>query len=203
MSLIVGLTGGIATGKSTVSRMLSQRKFPVIDADVISREVVKPGKPAYKKIIDAFGEKIVLNNGEIDRKKLGNIIFSDKNMREKLNGIVHPAVRKKMLSERDRLVEAKEPLIILDIPLLFESKLTHLVEKVIVVYVPENTQLNRLRERDNIPFQEAMNRINAQQSIEEKALLADEVIDNSMTLEKTEIQLDKLLQKWNIPKHNF
>lgn len=202
MSLIVGLTGGIATGKSTVSRMLSQRNFPVIDADIISREVVKPGKSAYKEIIEVFGEKILLSNGEIDRKTLGNIIFSDKNMRRRLNEIVHPAVRKKMLSERDKLVEAGEPLIILDIPLLFESKLTHLVEKVIVVYISEDTQLNRLRERDNISFQEAMSRINAQQSIEEKALLADEVIDNSMTLEKTEIQLDKLLQKWNIPKNN-
>lgn len=199
MSLIVGLTGGIATGKSTVSRMLKQRNFPVIDADLISREVVKPGKPAYRKIVSSFGEEVLLSNEEIDRKKLGNIIFSDPAKREELNEIVHPAVRKEMLLKRDELIKEKEKLIVLDIPLLFESKLTHMVEKVIVVYTTEVMQLNRLRNRDNISCEDAVNRINSQLSIEKKAEMADEVIDNNGTVKETENQLNDLLRRWDIP----
>lgn len=196
MALVIGLTGGIATGKSTVSRMLKDRDVPVVDADVIAREVVQPGEPAYRKIVDLFGKEILLESGEIDRKKLGKVIFAEEEKRKQLNQIVHPAVREQMLATRDQLIAAGKDLVVLDIPLLFESKLVHFVEKVVVVYVKEEIQLKRLMDRDNSTSEEAMSRINAQLSIEEKARLADKVIDNSGTREETERQLNDLLEQW-------
>lgn len=202
MSLVIGLTGSIGTGKSTVSQMLKEHNIPVIDADVIAREVVKPGEPAYNQIVDAFGEEILLPGGEIDRKKLGEIVFGEEKKRKQLNGIVHPAVRERMLADRDRLADQKENVIVLDIPLLYESGLTHFVEKVIVVYVTEETQLKRLRERDGTSKEEALRRINSQLSIEEKSRMADKIIDNNGTLQETKQQVEQLLSCWDTPEND-
>lgn len=198
MSLVVGLTGGIASGKSMVSNLLKERNIPVVDADLIARKVVEPGTPAYQKIIEVFGNDILHDDGTINRKKLGSIIFAQEEKRKQLNQIVHPAVRERMLSERDAWIAAEEEMIVLDIPLLFESRLTSFVEKVIVVYVTEETQLKRLMERDKSSREEALNRIHSQLSIEEKATMADAVIDNNGTVQETERQLDRLLKKWKI-----
>src|SRR5699024_5391570 len=173
MTRVLGLTGSIASGKSTVSLMFDDFNIPVIDADKISREVVIPGEKAYGQIIDTFGETILREDKTIDRKKLGAIVFEDGDKRKTLNGIVHPAVREKMLERRDAYAASGEKCVVLDIPLLFESKLTHFVDKTIVVYVDEHVQLERLMERDGYSEKEAYQRINAQMPMKEKAELAD------------------------------
>ncbi|BAC14117.1 dephospho-CoA kinase (dephosphocoenzyme A kinase) [Oceanobacillus iheyensis HTE831] len=198
MTLVIGLTGGIASGKSTVSSMLLEKNFPVIDADLIAREVVEPGEKAYDQILEAFGKEIIQNDQKIDRPKLGSIIFTDEDKRKQLNAIVHPAVRNRMLTKRDDYINNDVPCVILDIPLLFESNLGYLVDKTLVVYVDEDIQLTRLMKRNEYSEKEALDRIKAQMSLKEKADLADIVIDNNQSVEETKLQLDNVLQKWNI-----
>ncbi|TXK89951.1 dephospho-CoA kinase, partial [Parageobacillus sp. SY1] len=134
MTLTIGLTGGIASGKSTVTEMIRGLGIPVIDADQVARDVVKVGEEAYEQIIKTFGQDILQENGEIDRAKLGAIVFYNEQERKKLNAIVHPAVRRRMLAEKEAYVQKGAKTIVLDIPLLFESELTHLIDKIIVVY---------------------------------------------------------------------
>lgn len=198
MALIIGLTGGIASGKSTVSSMFSSFNIPVVDADKISREVVEPGEDAYNEIRRIFGENILKEDQTLDRKQLGAIIFADEEKRKQLNAIVHPAVRKEMLQQRDTYVDQGEQCVILDIPLLFEGNLTRFVDKVIVVSVDEDVQLNRLMARDQSTKEEAELRIRSQMPIVEKAKLADAVIDNNGTFENSHRQLENILKKWKI-----
>ncbi|MGP4075734.1 dephospho-CoA kinase [Halobacillus sp. K22] len=198
MTVVIGLTGSIASGKSTVSQMFSEFNIPVVDADQLSREVVEPGEPAYNKIVEAFGFQILQDDRTIDRKRLGKIIFSDEEKRQQLNSIVHPQVRQEMLERRDSYKENKYPAVVLDIPLLFESKLTSYVDQVVVVYVDEKTQLKRLMERDQSEREEAEERIQAQISIAEKAKMADAVIDNNGTVDESFQQLKDILHQWNI-----
>ncbi|MCM3002767.1 dephospho-CoA kinase [Priestia koreensis] len=193
MALVIGLTGGIASGKSTVSNMLKEMNIPVIDADVIAREVVEPGEKAYEQIVEAFGEEILAADKTLNRVKLGSMIFADEQKRTTLNGIVHPAVRQSMLSQKETLIEANEPIIVLDIPLLFESNLTHLVDKVLLVYVDESVQLERLIKRNDLSEQEATNRIASQMKLIEKVPLADAVINNNGSVEETKQQLLSVL----------
>ncbi|MCG3420142.1 dephospho-CoA kinase [Oceanobacillus jordanicus] len=196
MTLKIGLTGSIASGKSTVSLMFHDLNVPVIDADKISREVVNPHEDAYIKIVDTFGNSILQEDKTIDRAKLGEIIFNDHVMREKLNNIVHPAVRERMLAKRDAYVKAGVPTVVLDIPLLFESNLTHLVDKTLVISVRESVQLTRLMTRNGYNEQEARQRIQSQIPITEKVKMADAVIDNNGTKQETYEQLEQLLQQW-------
>ncbi|WP_164668403.1 dephospho-CoA kinase [Virgibacillus doumboii] len=198
MALIIGLTGSIASGKSTVSLMFDDFDIPVVDADKIAREVVMPGEKAYEQIVNTFGREILFDDKTIDRKRLGAIIFADETKREELNGIVHPAVREKMLEKRDAYANSGAKCVVLDIPLLFESKLTHFVDKTIVVYVDEKVQLQRLMDRDGFTEEEAYQRINAQISVKEKAELADAVIDNNGSKNDSYRQLETLLSKWNV-----
>lgn len=203
MALIIGLTGSIASGKSTISAMFAKLQIPVVDADKISREVVDPGKEAYEMIVQEFGEEILQADKMIDRKKLGSIVFTDEVKRKQLNQIVHPAVRIEMLRQRNDFIAAGEKCVVLDIPLLFESKLTHFVDKTLVVSVDEKTQLSRLMTRDDSSESEAKQRIQSQIPINEKAALADAVIDNSGTKQTSYEQLEKILTKWNVlPIHN-
>ncbi|WP_152654831.1 dephospho-CoA kinase [Oceanobacillus sp. CFH 90083] len=198
MSLVIGLTGGIASGKSTVAKMFTELNIPVIDADVIAREVVEPGEASYKQIVEVFGEDILGPDGSINRPKLGSIIFANEEKREQLNQIVHPAVRQRMLKKKADYIEQGEKCIVLDIPLLFESRLTALADQTLVVFADEKTQLKRLMERNQLSEQEAMNRITSQMPLIEKAKLADELIDNSHSIEKSKEQLFALLKKWEI-----
>jgi dephospho-CoA kinase len=131
---VVGLTGGIASGKSTVSNLFKSKDVPLVDADVLAREVVAPGTPALRKIVAEFGEEILLPDGSLDRKKLGSVIFNDEKKRRKLNAIVHPAVRKGMLMAVVRHWLKGERLCIMDVPLLIESKLYPYVAQTMVVY---------------------------------------------------------------------
>jgi len=198
MTCVIGLTGSIASGKSTVSLMFDDFGIPVIDADKLSREAVKPGQPALRQIVEGFGEEILLEDGTLDRKKLGRIVFRDAEKRQLLNSIVHPEVRRLMLTQRDAYIAQQEKAVVLDIPLLFESKLEHFVEKIIVVYVDPQTQLYRLMERDGYPEQEAKRRIAVQMPVKEKAALADAVIDNNGAKHATFEQLQQILDDWDI-----
>ncbi|HLR74527.1 MAG TPA: dephospho-CoA kinase [Virgibacillus sp.] len=198
MTLIIGLTGGIASGKSTVSSMFNDFNIPVIDADQIARDVVRPGEEAYEKIIAQFGSNIVRPDRTLDRKKLGSIVFADNKRRQQLNNIVHPAIRQKMLQQRDEYVRDGKSSVVLDIPLLFESKLMHYVDKIIVVYVDENIQLKRLIDRDKLTDQEAKQRINSQLPLKEKVEQADATIDNNGTIKQTAAQLKEILTSWSV-----
>lgn len=196
MTLIIGLTGSIASGKSTVSLMFDDLNIPVIDADKISREVVYPGEKAYEKVVHAFGENILRDDKTLDREKLGSIIFADEEKRKQLNSIVHPAVREKMIEQRDAYVKAGETLVVLDIPLLFESKLTHFVDKIVVVYVDKEVQLHRLMKRNGYTEEEANQRINSQITVKEKAEKTNAIINNNGTKYDSYQQLEQLVKEW-------
>lgn len=196
--MIIGLTGGISSGKSTVAKMFAELGIPVVDADRIAREVVEPGEEAYEKIVVHFGADILNEDRTINRKKLGAIIFNNEEERKVLNSIVHPAVRKKMLEQKERYLQEGYEHVVLDIPLLFENKLTHFVDKTLLVYVDEDVQLARLMARDKLTKEEAQSRIKAQMPLIEKKKLSDEVIDNNESLEKTEQQLRDILKKWKV-----
>lgn len=198
MPLVVGLTGSIATGKSTISKMFSEADVPVIDADAIAREVVEPGEVAYEKIVQHFGEEVISEGGTLNRKRLGSIVFNDESERKALNEIIHPEIRKEMLSRRDQYIREEQPLIIMDIPLLFESGLFDYVDQVLVVYIPEKLQVERLMKRDKSSKEDAQARIDAQISIEEKKDKADAVIDNSGTIEESRRQLMEILRNWGV-----
>ena len=196
MKKIIGLTGGIASGKSTVSNWLISQGYPVVDADIAARKVVEPGMPALRKITEAFGNDMLLKDGTLDRKKLGSVIFADEEKRHTLNAIVHPAVREWMEQETDRAFENGASIVIMDIPLLFESKLTHMVEETILVYVSEETQLKRLMERDGYSESDALARIQAQMPIDDKRKLADYVVDNNGMISETIEQVKEIMNQF-------
>ncbi|HDR7736441.1 dephospho-CoA kinase [Bacillus cereus] len=198
MTVVIGLTGGIASGKSTVSEMFRELSIPVIDADVIAREVVEQGKPAYNKIVEVFGAEVLQQDGELDRPRLGSIVFYNEEKRLQLNKIVHPAVREEMNRQKEMYIKEDMQAVVLDIPLLFESKLTSLVDRVLVVAVKPHTQLERLMKRNNFSEEEATARIQSQMPLEEKVKNADEVINNDGTIMGTKTQLQVILKKWNI-----
>ncbi|MCS0790518.1 dephospho-CoA kinase [Cytobacillus firmus] len=197
MSLTVGLTGGIASGKSTVSSLLIEKGYTVIDADIEARLAVEKGEEAYQEIVRHFGERVLLKDGSIDRAELGSIIFHDEKERKALNSIVHPAVRKRMTAKKEQAISRNEQMIILDIPLLFESKLQYMCDRTLLVYADEGIQLQRLMQRNQLSEKEAMARIHSQIPLREKKALADAVIDNNGRIEETEKQLWDILRKWN------
>jgi dephospho-CoA kinase len=201
MSLIVGLTGGIASGKSTVSNMLKGRQITVIDADIEARLAVKRGEPAFTQIVKEFGSDLIMQNGEIDRQKLGSIIFHDDQKRQLLNQIVHPEVRKRMTRKKEEAIANGEKIVILDIPLLFESKLMFMVDKIILVYVDQSTQLQRLIDRNNLTFEDADARVKSQMPLSDKIGMADELINNNGTIAETKAQLDNILLNWGLKEY--
>lgn len=188
----IGLTGGIATGKSTVSRMLVERGARLIDADLIAREVMEPGHPVLASVVNHFGQDILLPDGTLNRKKLGERIFVHPEERELLNSMTHPAIRTEIVS-RLRRFEAEEPqrLVVADVPLLYESGQADIYERIMVVYVSQDLQLRRLMERDGLSAQAAQHRLSSQMDIEEKRERADIVIDNSRGLDYTKSQVDE------------
>ncbi|KQL55406.1 dephospho-CoA kinase [Heyndrickxia shackletonii] len=198
MARIIGLTGGIASGKSTISNMLREKGFTIIDADIAAREVVNIGEEAYLAIVKEFGEEILQEDLTINRGKLGAIVFNQEEKRLLLNSIVHPAVRKYMNAKKEEALLSGKNTVILDIPLLFESKLTYMVEKTILVYVDEQIQLKRLMERNHFSEAEAKARISAQMPLKDKIPLADAVIDNNGNITETEKQLNRLINSWEM-----
>ncbi len=198
MAVVVGLTGGIASGKSTVSQMMRELGLPVIDADIAARAVVEPGHKTYEKVLEHFGPGILNEDKTINREALGSIVFHDENERAVLNSIVHPAVRKYMLIEKDAYIKEGHKAVVMDIPLLFESSLEKMVDRILLVYTDTDIQLKRLIDRNNLPEKEAKARIGSQMPLSQKVELADAVIDNNGTIEETKIQLHRILETWDV-----
>lgn len=194
--MIIGLTGSIASGKSTVANMLSEMGFPIIDADLVARIVVEKGTATLETIKEVFGTQVIHEDGTLNREELGALIFSDPSKRKQLNDIMHPAIREEMLVQRQQLVQQGNPVIIMDIPLLFESRLQSFVDKILVVTVTEQKQLERLMARNGFTHEEARLRIQSQLPLSVKEEGADAVIYNNETIEETKQQLLKILANW-------
>ncbi|KAH9945779.1 CoaE-domain-containing protein [Epithele typhae] len=192
---VVGLTGGIATGKSTVSALLHAHGIPIVDADVLARRVVAPGTPALAAIAAHFGRGVLQPDGALDRAALGRVVFADEAKRRVLNRITHPAVRRAMVWEVLRCWVRGERVCVLDVPLLVEGGLWKWVAKVVVVYCSPEIQLQRLMKRDGSAREDATARLNAQLPIAEKVQYADVVIDNSGTPKELEQQVEQLVQR--------
>lgn len=189
----MGLTGSIATGKSTVSEMFRRKGAEIIDADHIAREVVEPGTEGLARIVREFGHGMLDEEGKLNRERLGARIFQNPAEREKLNRLLHPLIVDCMRAKTEKIKKEKDPdLLIWDVPLLIEGNLTQWVEAVILVYTPKEIQLERLMKRNALSREEAEKRILAQMDIEEKKKHADYVIDNRGTLSETERQVDQL-----------
>lgn len=195
--MIIGLTGSIATGKSTVANMLREYGLPIVDADVIAREVVAPGTTTLAQIAEAFGPQTLLEDGTMNRAYIGQQIFHEPDKRALLNGIIHPAIRAEMLAQRDAYV-AQGKHVVMDIPLLFESKLQHYVERILVVAVSEDIQLSRLMARNDLSEVDARARIASQMSIQEKINGAHAVLRNDGSVDDTKAQLQDILNKWGV-----
>lgn len=181
--LIIGLTGGIASGKSTVSKELARLGVAIHDADLVSRKVVAKGSEGLKEIVETFGQEYLTEDGELNRPKMAELVFNDNDARQKLNHIVHTAVRK----DRAAFLEdhKEDKVVVLDVPLLIENGLYKNVDKVWLVMVSEEEQVRRAMLRDNATEEQVRARINAQMSFSEKAKYADLIIDNSGTMEAT------------------
>jgi dephospho-CoA kinase len=178
--LLVGLTGGIATGKSTVSTLLRQLGCEIIDADLLAREVVEPGQPAWTTIVAEFGQGVVTAGGTLDRKKLGAIVFAHPERRRRLEAITHPAIRERFQARLDELAERGfTGLVVFDAAVMIESGNYKNMDRLVVVVTDEPTQMARLRGRDGTEDAEGRRKIASQMPLAEKAKLADYVIDNS------------------------
>ena len=191
--LLLGVTGGIATGKTTVVNMLKELGASVIDFDLLARQVAEPGKPAWQEIVAYFGEQVIQEDKHLDRKKLSDIVFRDIEKRKKLEGFTHPRIHAEFVKQLNEIVE-KDPdaIVQVDVPLLIESNLQYLFHKTLVVYIPEEKQIERLVARDGISKEEAANRLKAQLPIEEKVGYADFVIYNDKSLAETKKQVEEL-----------
>jgi dephospho-CoA kinase len=193
---IAGLTGGIASGKSTVAAMLAEAGARIVDADRIAHQVVLKGEPAWQDIVDHFGSGILARDGQIDREALGAIVFNDTEAKKALNGIVHPRVFETMAQEIQSLAEAHPgDLIIMDVPLLIESGLHASLPIVILVYVPETMQQERLMRRDGLNAADAAARIRAQMPIDSKRANAHYIVDNTGDLDATRRQVLDIYRK--------
>lgn len=196
---LIGLTGGISTGKSTVSKMIIEKGYSLIDADKIAREVVEVDKSAYMEIVEEFGEDILSQDKTIDRKALGRIIFNNKEAREKLNSIIHPYIFESIKSNVDKLSKGNS-VIFLDIPLLFEQynlwkKYNIIFDEIWLVYLNEDAQIERLMKRDEISKEEALSKIESQMDINYKRTRSSKTIDNSGDINCLKEQIDKLLKE--------
>ena len=188
----LGLTGGIACGKSTVSAMLAERGAKIVDADQTAREVVLPGEAALEAIVAVFGQAVLNQDGTMNRSALGSIVFSDPARLSQLEAILHPAIRTRMWG-RINVYEQEDPsqLIVADIPLLYETGQASLYDGIMVVYVPRLIQIERLMSRNSITAEQAEAAYCSADGYEEKRQLANYVIDNSGTLEQTALQVER------------
>jgi dephospho-CoA kinase len=191
--LLLGVTGGIASGKTVVAEMLEALGAPLIDFDLLARQVVEPGKPAFKEIVGYFGKQILHEDGTLDRKKLSKIIFQDPEKRTHLEGITHPPIYEAFFKRVSDITD-KDPAAIIQavVPLLIEKNLQSMFDKVLVVYVPEAQQIERLVERDGITREEAVQILRAQLPIDEKLAYADFVVNNEASVEETRKQVEEI-----------
>ena len=196
--ILLGVTGGIGSGKTTVANMLREKGAPIVDFDLLAREVVEPGTKGFNDIIDYFGNQVKAEDGTLDRKKLSKIVFGDMEKRKKLESFTHPAIYEAFFKQVDAIAKDDPQAVIqVVIPLLVELNLQYLFDCLMVVYVPEETQIKRLAKRDNISREEAENILKSQIPIDEKLKFADFVVDNSTGLDNTREQIEKV---WNLIK---
>ncbi|PTQ53163.1 MAG: Dephospho-CoA kinase [Brockia lithotrophica] len=190
--LRVALTGGIAAGKSTVGRILAERGFPVLDADVVAREVLRPGEPLLESVVRRFGPEILLPDGTVDRRRLGALVFSDDAARRALEGLLHPEIRRRIRARLEALGRASPPppAAVVLVPLLFEAAWESDFDWIATVEVPREVQLRRLLARDGLVEEEARARIRAQLSPEERIARAHVFFENGGTLEDLVRQVD-------------
>lgn len=191
----LGLTGGLGSGKSTVSQILVELGAAVVDADELAREAVVPLTPAWQAIVDRFGRRYLLPGGTLDRRQLGQRVFTDPEARRDLEAIVHPEVRRLMEERAERLEEAGVKVVVFDVPLLYEAGLASEMDKVAVVFAPPETQLKRVMARDDLDEEEARRRLAAQWPLSVKVPLADYVIDNSGDKDATRMQVERLWEE--------
>jgi len=198
MALIIGLTGGIVGGKSTVASMFKDLGAKIVDVDKIGHSVILPHRPAWKKIIRLFGKDFLRNDLTIDRGKLGKIVFTNQTLLKKLNEITHPEIIK-VIKKEINLAKNKtynqQKILIIDAALIYEAKMDRLMDKIIVVYINEDVQTKRLIKRNDLSKEEALQRIKSQMPIKEKIKMADYLIDNSSSLCKTKKQVEKIWQE--------
>lgn len=190
---IIGLTGGIASGKSAVSGMLRELGAYIVDTDKIARDVVLPEQPAWLEAVAQFGSSILLPDGRIDRQQLGDIVFNDITARKKLEDIIHPAIKSMVLAEINTASQQGQEIVVVDVPLLFEIGWQKMTDEVWVVYVNESVQLERLMRRNCFSAEQALARIHSQMQLAEKVRLAKVVIDNNGNLAATRQQV---LENW-------
>ena len=190
--MIIGITGSIGTGKSTVSNYLISKGYSVVDADKISKGAYNVGSNGYKTILEVFGEEILNSNGEVDRKKIKKIVFDNSNMLQRLNMAIHPIIINEIEKEIEILLESQN-VVFLDAPLLIETELHKKVNKIIVVICDKNEQINRIIKRDKITADMAISIINSQMSIDEKLKFADYIVYNNSTIENLYSQVDEII----------
>jgi dephospho-CoA kinase len=191
---IIGITGGLATGKSTVAALFRERGAVVLSADEAAREVVRPGSPVLRSIEEAFGQKYVLPSGELDRAKMGALVFSDPDARIRLEALTHPAILERLRNQVEE-VQRSDPyaLVIVEAPLLYEAGMEDWFDKVVVVVADEKTQIARLMQRDGMTEDEARRRIAAQMPLAEKIAKADHVVHNDSGLDTLDSAVDRIL----------
>lgn len=191
--LRIGLTGGIASGKSTVANMFAELGVPVIDTDEIAHELVAPGGAALAAVTKAFGEDVLTDDGALDRKLMRRVVFADSDKRRKLEGILHPLIRSVAL---ERAADSDGPYVLFVVPLLFETGFDALVDRTVTVDCPEAVQIERLIARDGISRDEALKIISAQIGRAERRNRADDIIDTSGELEATRREVDELHSRY-------
>ncbi|XP_073054222.1 dephospho-CoA kinase-like isoform X1 [Primulina eburnea] len=196
---IVGLTGGIGSGKSTVSNLFKAHGIPIVDADVVARNVLKKGTGGCRKVVAAFGDEILLPDGEVDRPKLGQIVFNNSDMRQVLNRLLAPYISSGIFLEVFKLWLRGFKIIVLDVPLLFEAKMDKWTDPIIVVWVDSETQLRRLMGRDGTTVEEASSRIGSQMCLDLKKTKADIVIDNTGSIEQLNDNFREVLMQVKKP----
>lgn len=192
--LTIGLTGGISSGKSTITSWFLEKGIIVLDADQIVRQLQKPGSQLLYDLAHEFGPSVILENGELARDVLGSIIFHDEAAKQKLNAMIHPLVKQKLVEGIEQAKARGEQLVVLDVPLLFESGFESLVERTLVVYVPREIQVKRLMKRDQIDESYALAKINSQMSLEKKRDLADYVLNNEYSMRELRTQFEQMFE---------
>ncbi len=203
MPKVIGLTGGIASGKSTVSELLSVFGFKVVDADKAAREAVKKGSKGLAQVREVFGDEAIDENGEMNRRYMGDLVYNHPEKRLELNAIIHPIVRDIMEEEKQEYLKQGYN-VIMDIPLLFENELENTVDEVWVVYTSESIQMDRLMQRNNLSLEDAKARVYSQISIDKKSRMADHVIDNLGDKLELKQNLERLLEEEGyIEKPNY
>lgn len=195
MTLVIGLTGGIASGKSTISSILKAVGWPVIDADLIARQIVMPGSKGLEQIVNRFGLQMLNSDGTLDRKKLGKTVFDDPKKLSDLDKIEHPLIQEAIDSQLDEFKKQHLPVVVLDVPLLFETGMDEECDLTVLAVVDQATQLKRLMKRDQISKMDAVKKISSQMSLKEKMQRADVIIDNNGTLEQTRSQVAELVDR--------